>query len=241
MSPRALIGENLLYNRGPQTYDSNGVRPSGFRACTLFGRRRLKRKIRRAIEIGIPLLGMGIIFGSVLFGPPSLQLQVFLVLIGVLILEAGVWGLTSGLLPNERRYLALRAEGDHFLGLIRILNQAAVGRDKGEENDARFRTTRAEMHTSVERMGELAGKDAFAKQEPSTEVETVVIDAAEVALAESNAREKQKATEEATAEPNDTPADPNEAPAKPNDTPADPNEAPAEAADRELDPATPNA
>ena len=143
----------------------------------------MKRKIRRAIEIGIPLLGMGIIFGSVLFGPPSLQLQVFLVLIGVLILEAGVWGLTSGLLPNERRYLALRTEGDHFLGLIRILNQAAVGRDKGEENDARFRTTRAEMHTSVERMGELAGKDAFAKQEPFTEVETVVIDAAEVALA----------------------------------------------------------
>jgi hypothetical protein len=43
----------------------------------------LKRKIRRAIEISMPLLGMGIIFGSVLFGPPSLQLQVFLVLIGV--------------------------------------------------------------------------------------------------------------------------------------------------------------
>ena len=83
LSPRAIIGENLLHNRGPQTYDSNGVRPSGFQAWTLFGRRRLKRKIRRAIEISMPLLSMGIIFGSVLFGPPSLQLQVFLVLIGV--------------------------------------------------------------------------------------------------------------------------------------------------------------
>ena len=186
----------------------------------------MKRKIRRAIEISMPLLGMGIIFGSVLFGPPSLQLQVFLVLVGVLILEAGVWGLTSGLLPNERRYLALRAEGDHFLGLIRILNQAAVQRDKGEENDTRFRSTRAEMHTSVERMGKLAGKDAFAEKDPFTEVEPVVIEAAEVALAESKAGEKQTATEEATAEPNDTPADPNETPAEP--------------ADRELDPATPN-
>jgi hypothetical protein len=83
------------------------------------------------------------------------------------------------------------------------------------------------MHTSVERMGELAGKDAFAKQEPFTEVETVVIEAAEVALAESKAREKQKATVEATAEPNETAADPNETPAEP--------------ADRKLDPATPNA
>ena len=73
--------------------------------------------------------------------------------------------------------MALRAEGDHFLGLIRILNQAAVGRDKGEENDTRFRSTRAEMHTSVERMGELAGKDAFAEKDPFTEVETVVIEA----------------------------------------------------------------
>ena len=78
------------------------------RLGTLIGRRRVKRKIRRGIEIALPILGMGIIFGSVLFGPNDLQLQVLLVLIGVLILEAGVWGLTSGILPNERRYLALR-------------------------------------------------------------------------------------------------------------------------------------
>jgi hypothetical protein len=180
----------------------------------------LKRKIRRAIEISMPLLGMGIIFGSVLVGPPSLQLQVFLVLVGVLILEAGVWGLTSGPLPNERRYLALRTEGDHFLGLIRILNQAAVGRDRGEENDTRFRSTRAEMHTSVERMGQLAGKDAFAEKDPFTGVETVVIETAEVASAKSKKMAKRTATE---------------------DTPADPNKTPTEAADRELDPATPNA
>ena len=204
------------------------------RDSTLFGRRRLKRKIRHAIEISMPLLGMGIIFGSVLFGPPSLQLQVFLVLLGILILEAGVWGLTSGLLPNERRYLELRAEGDHFLGLIRILNQAAVGRDKGEENDttlskhpspnAHFRGT----HGRTRRQGRLRTEGPF------TEVETVVMEAAEVALAKSKERATQTTTEETSAEPN-------EASAEPNETPADPNEAPAEAADRELDPATPNA
>lgn len=132
------------------------------RLGTLIGRLHVKRKIRRGIEMVLPLLGMCIVFGSVLFGPSSLQLQVLYVLIGVLILEAGVWGLTSGILPNERRYLGLREEGDHFLGLIRVLNEAAVATNKGHENDARFRETRAKMHTSVERMAELAGRDDVA-------------------------------------------------------------------------------
>ena len=71
----------------------------------------MKRTIRRGMEIVIPLLGMGIIFGSVLFGPNSLQLQVLLVLIGVLILEAGVWGPHERDLPSERRYLACAKKG----------------------------------------------------------------------------------------------------------------------------------
>ena len=159
----------------------------------------MKRKIRRGIEISTPLLGMGIIFGSVLFGPNSLQLQVLLVLLGILILEAGVWGLTNGLLPNERRYLVLREEGDHFLGLIRILNQAAVARDNGDESDARFRNTRAQMHSSVERMGDLAGKDASA--DAFTEVEEAVIEAGEEALEEVRTRLEETGTGETPAEP----------------------------------------
>ena len=139
----------------------------------------MKRKIRRGMEIAIPLLGMGIIFGSVLFGPNSLQLQVLLVLIGVLILEAGVWGLTSGILPSERRYLGLREEGDHFLRLIRVLNAAAVARDKGQEDDTRFRETRAQMHTSVDRMAELAGQEGVANTE-EVEASPVEVEASPV-------------------------------------------------------------
>ena len=148
------------------------------RLGTLTGRRRVKRKIRQGIEIALPILGMAIIFTSVLFGPNSLQAQVLLVLIGVLILEAGVWGLTGGILPNERRYLGLREEGDHFLGLIRVLNAAALARDKGEEDDARFRDARAQMHTSVDRMAELAGQDDVAEAE---EAEALAADAEAVA------------------------------------------------------------
>ena len=105
---------------------------------------------------------MGVIFGSVLWGSNSLQLQVLFVLFGILILEAGVWGLASRLLPNERRYLGLREEGNHFIELIRELNRAAVAReegDAGDENEERYQGALEQMHASVRRMGELAGKD----------------------------------------------------------------------------------
>ncbi len=119
----------------------------------------MKRKLRRVLEIALPVVGMGIIFLSVLFGASiNLQIQVLYVLFGVLILEAGVWGLANKLLPNERRYLGLRDEGDHFIGLIRKLNETAVARDDGHEHDERFRHTLEEMHASVERMSELAGQ-----------------------------------------------------------------------------------
>ena len=150
----------------------------------------MKRKIRHVIEIVLPLSGMGIIFGSVLFGPSNLQLQVIFVLIGVLVLEAGVWGLTSGILPNERRYLGLREEGDHFLGLIRILNAAAVARSEGHEDDARFREARAQMHASVECMAELAGQDDVANTE-----------AVEPLAAEAEAGTAEAAATETPAEP----------------------------------------
>ncbi len=169
----------------------------------------MKRKLRRAIEVALPLLGMGIIFGSVLFASPNnLQLQVLLVLFGVLILEAGVWGLTRALLPNERRYLTLREEGDHFLGLIRVLNDAAIARDSGHESDARFRDTRARMHTSVDRMAQVAGQDApgdaevaAGKHEANTEV-----NAPEISVAKESTRGMGEAHDAAEVGPEDAEA-----------------------------------
>ena len=118
------------------------------------------RVLRRAVVLGKPLVGMAIVLGGVLFVPRSnLQLQIVVVLVGVLILEAGVWGLTGQLLPNERTFGALRSEGEHFVGLIRDLNRAATAREIGEQgNDLRFDEALAAMHQSVDRMGGLAGK-----------------------------------------------------------------------------------
>jgi hypothetical protein len=131
----------------------------------------VKRRLRKAIEFGLPIVGMLIVFGSLLFVPSTLlQIQVFVVLIGVLILEAGVWGLTTGILPNERRYLSLREEGDHFLVLIRALNKAAVEKNrKRQASSEEFREAVSLMHASVERMASVAGDEREDQREDEKE------------------------------------------------------------------------
>jgi hypothetical protein len=85
-------------------------------------------------------------------------MQLPLALIGVLLMEAGVWGLSSKVFPNERRYIELRVEGDSIIQLIRQLNAAAVARDQGVGAEDNFQATLDEMHDSVTRMAELASR-----------------------------------------------------------------------------------
>ena len=75
-------------------------------------------------------------------------------------MEAGVWGLSSKVFPNERRYTELREEGDVIIQLMRELNAAAVARGQGTDADGRFQATLDEMHDSVKRMGELASRES---------------------------------------------------------------------------------
>ncbi len=120
----------------------------------------MKRKLRRSIDITFTIVGVGIIFWAVLQGDEiSQRSQLGVVLIGVLLMEAGVWGLAHRLLPSDRKYSSLRAEGDHILGLIRELNHAAIARDRGEEDAKRFQDILAEMHESVTLMADLAAKE----------------------------------------------------------------------------------
>ncbi len=119
----------------------------------------MKRMVRSGIEAALALVGLGFIFVSVLLGSPiNPPLQWIFLLVGVLILEARVWGLTSRILGKRRVYLGLREEGDNFIGLIRKLNETAVAKDDGHEHDELSRHTLEEMHASVERMSELAGQ-----------------------------------------------------------------------------------
>ncbi len=119
----------------------------------------MARKLRRILHMIVPAVGMALVIGAVLFGE-SLAIQLFLVLAGLLLTEAGLWRLADPILPDERKYVALRSEADHFMTLVRQLNAAAVALDEGDERGSRFAIDelQTEMHRSIDRMVSFAGK-----------------------------------------------------------------------------------
>ncbi|MDA1370769.1 MAG: hypothetical protein O2971_08430 [Proteobacteria bacterium] len=120
----------------------------------------MNRKIRRYIDIMLTGLGIALIFTAVLLGGSlEIQIQMPMALFGVLLMEAGVWGLSQKLFPSDRRFSRLRSEGDYMLDLIRELNAAAIGKDKGVEDAKRFQATLEKMHDSVVHMSELAAME----------------------------------------------------------------------------------
>jgi hypothetical protein len=119
----------------------------------------LVRKLRRILHLTVPAVGMALVIGAVLFGE-SLAIQLFLVVAGLLLTEAGLWRLADPILPDERKYVALRTEADHFMTLVRQLNTAAVSLDEGNTQGSRFAIDelQTEMHRSIDRMVAFAGK-----------------------------------------------------------------------------------
>lgn len=117
------------------------------------------RKIRRLVHLLVPAVGMALVIGAVLFGE-SLVVQLFLVIAGLLMTEAGLWRLADPILPDERKYLALRTETDHFMALVRQLNAAALAMDEGPDRGSALALdeVRAEMHRSIDRMVNFAGR-----------------------------------------------------------------------------------
>lgn len=119
------------------------------------------RKLRRILHLVVPAVGMALVIGAVIFGE-SVWVQLFLVIAGLMLTEAGLWRLAEPILPDERRYLALRAETDHFTALVRQLNATALALHDGEEQGSRFalQEVQREMHRSIDRMIGFAGKTA---------------------------------------------------------------------------------
>lgn len=120
------------------------------------------RSLRKTVAFTLPVLGMVLVFVAILVPAINLnlQLQLGVVLAGLLVIEAGVWRLTAKILPNERQFLALRTEVDDFIGRVRVLNARAVKLRQAdtEETRADFRETLDSLHASVDRMAEVAGK-----------------------------------------------------------------------------------
>jgi len=122
------------------------------------------RNLRKTMAIALPILGTALVFAAILVPALAinLQLQIAVVLVGILIIEAGVWKLTAKILPNERKYLALRAEVDSFISRVRTLNAQGMRlrENDTEENREALRETVAALHESVDRMAEVAGREA---------------------------------------------------------------------------------
>lgn len=117
------------------------------------------RKLRQFLKFLVPAIGMALVIGAVLFGE-RMVIQLFLVVAGLLLTEAGMWRLAEPVLPDQREYTALRAETDHFMTLVRQLNATALTRARGDQEgaDFAFDEVRTAMHRSVDRMVKFAGK-----------------------------------------------------------------------------------
>lgn len=117
------------------------------------------RKLRRTLHLLGPAVGMALVLGAVLLAD-TLVVRLFLVIAGLLLTEAGLWRLADPLLPDERSFLALRAETDHFVALVRQLNSVAVALERGDVGASSFvlDEVHEEMHRSVDRMARFAGR-----------------------------------------------------------------------------------
>ncbi len=118
------------------------------------------RTLRKVIDIGLPLLGVAVILSAVLVVKDNLRIQIALVGLGMVLIEVGVWKAAHKLLPDDRKYLALRTEGDLFVKLIRQLNAAALAMKESDSPEYRqaFEEVRDAMQQAVERMADVAGK-----------------------------------------------------------------------------------
>ena len=117
------------------------------------------RKLRQAVDAGLPILGTVIVFLAViLLSDQQLTLRIVIVLIGLLMIDAGIWKLTHPLLPNERRYTGLRKEVDDFIQVVRRLNAEALEAGQSPAGRETVQRTVREMHAAVDRMEQLAGK-----------------------------------------------------------------------------------
>lgn len=121
----------------------------------------MKRNIRRSIDMGLTALGIAVVFSAIILGANlDVKAQMPIALVGVLLMEAGIWGLSAKFIPNQRKYTSLRDEGDHMLMLIRELNAASIAKERGTEDAKRFQQTLEAMHNSVVKMSELASLEA---------------------------------------------------------------------------------
>jgi hypothetical protein len=116
------------------------------------------RSIRRSFHLALTLGGALLVLYAVLH-VDAVYDRVLVVLLGLVLIEMGVWRITQSLFPNERAFRPLRKETDYFVTLVRRLNRASLMARRGAPaGDTEIERVHDEMHHSVDRMLRLAGR-----------------------------------------------------------------------------------
>ncbi|MBW3554923.1 MAG: hypothetical protein KY466_15540 [Gemmatimonadetes bacterium] len=139
-----------------------------------------RNRIARVLDAGLPTLGVVVVLAAVLAGGGGWG-PIWLAVIGLLMVEAGVWRLGSRIV-HERRYRPLRREVHRFIGLARELHHASAAVDGGGDEAAhqRLEATVASLRGSLDRMIAVAAKteeDLKAEQaRPTAAAPAVTVD-----------------------------------------------------------------
>ncbi len=116
------------------------------------------RDLRRFLKVVVPLVGGVLLVFSDLLIPSAFRSAVIFG-IGLAMILAGLWRVLYSLIPNERRFTALREEVDTFLESVRQLNAVAYAARQEAHiwYPQAIRDLKASLHDSVERMADIAG------------------------------------------------------------------------------------
>lgn len=109
---------------------------------------------RDVLEKGIALVGVIVVLVPVVTLADSVW-QIAIVVVGIVLVEAGVWNVARRLAPDDRKFGALRREVENFLDDVRELNLHAVAEDRDGLEEVRGR-----MHERVDVMTEVAGEES---------------------------------------------------------------------------------
>jgi uncharacterized membrane protein HdeD (DUF308 family) len=111
------------------------------------------RKLRQVIDRFVVYGGVIVILASIVVTDPSRN-QVVLVLLGLLLVQLGVWRIASRVLPSTRTNQRLRDEVDQFLASVRELYRLA-----NDNQSASFNTLAEGLRGQADGIIEAAGRD----------------------------------------------------------------------------------
>jgi hypothetical protein len=116
------------------------------------------RDIHRFLRVFVPLIGGVSLVFSELWIPSDWRFTVIFG-VGLAMILVGSWRVFYSLLPDERRYTALREEVTGFLEIVRQLNAVAYAARQEAHvwYPQAIQDLKASLHDGVERMAEVAG------------------------------------------------------------------------------------